>query len=116
MLHIAGTPCASPSRSPQRHSGACPNALTEHTKSFRDISPNAHAGSRTRVTSMGGLYDAATLRALTFSFAGRMIFTLQVLRAMRACSMSFCLASHSWQKRKCARRESNPGHKHGRLV
>jgi hypothetical protein len=25
---------------------------------------NAHAGSRTRVTSMGGLYDAATLRAL----------------------------------------------------
>ena len=24
---------------------------------------NAHAGSRTRVTSMGGLYDAATLRA-----------------------------------------------------
>ena len=64
MLHIAGTPCASPSRSPQRHGGACPNALTEHTKSFRDISANAHAGSRTRVTSMGGLYDAATLRAL----------------------------------------------------
>ena len=27
-------------------------------------SSNAHAGSRTRVTSMGGLYDAATLRAL----------------------------------------------------
>ena len=26
---------------------------------------HAHAGSRTRVTSMGGLYDAATLRALT---------------------------------------------------
>ena len=25
---------------------------------------NAHAGSRTRVTSIGGLYDAATLRAL----------------------------------------------------
>ena len=25
---------------------------------------HAHAGSRTRVTSMGGLYDAATLRAL----------------------------------------------------
>ena len=24
---------------------------------------NAHAGSRTRVTSMGGLYDAATLHA-----------------------------------------------------
>ena len=27
----------------------------------------AHAGSRTRVTSMGGLYDAATLRALLTS-------------------------------------------------
>ena len=26
-------------------------------------SANAHAGSRTRVTSMGGLYDAATLHA-----------------------------------------------------
>ena len=26
----------------------------------------AHAGSRTRVTSMGGLYDAATLHALMF--------------------------------------------------
>ena len=25
---------------------------------------DAHAGSRTRVTSMGGLYDAATLHAL----------------------------------------------------
>ena len=30
------------------------------------IGVNAHAGSRTRVTSMGGLYDAATLRALCF--------------------------------------------------
>jgi hypothetical protein len=26
----------------------------------------AHAGSRTRVTSMGGLYDTATLRALSY--------------------------------------------------
>ena len=25
---------------------------------------NAHAGSRARVTSMGGMYDTATLRAL----------------------------------------------------
>ena len=32
---------------------------------------SAHAGSRTRVTSMGGLYDAATLRALTFAWARR---------------------------------------------
>ena len=29
---------------------------------------DAHAGSRTRVTSMGGLYDAATLRALKRRF------------------------------------------------
>ena len=29
---------------------------------------NAHAGSRTRVTSMGGLYDTATLHALTHAF------------------------------------------------
>lgn len=28
------------------------------------IRKTAHAGSRTRVTSMGGLYDAATLHAL----------------------------------------------------
>ena len=28
------------------------------------VSKYAHAGSRTRVTSMGGLYDAATLHAL----------------------------------------------------
>ena len=27
------------------------------------LATNAHAGSRTRVTSMGGLYDAATLHA-----------------------------------------------------
>ena len=32
---------------------------------FHDFTlQNAHAGSRTRVTSMGGLYDAATLHAL----------------------------------------------------
>ena len=31
---------------------------------------SAHAGSRTRVTSMGGLYDAATLRALLASPGG----------------------------------------------
>ena len=28
---------------------------------------DAHAGSRARVTNMGGLYDAATLRALMIS-------------------------------------------------
>ena len=52
---------------------------------------NAHAGSRTRVTSMGGLYDAATLRALTLIFAGRMLLMLQVASAMSASSMSFCV-------------------------
>ena len=31
---------------------------------------HAHTGSRTRVTSMGGLYDAATLRALLVSLRG----------------------------------------------
>ena len=56
---------------------------------------NAHAGSRTRVTSMGGLYDAATLRALTLAFTGRMVLMLQVVSAMSACSMSFCMAFHS---------------------
>ena len=30
----------------------------------KGIGTTAHAGSRTRVTSMGGLYDAATLHAL----------------------------------------------------
>ena len=30
----------------------------------RATTKTAHAGSRTRVTSMGGLYDTATLRAL----------------------------------------------------
>ena len=33
-----------------------------------DVPKHAHAGSRTRVTSMGGLYDAATLRALVITF------------------------------------------------
>ena len=32
------------------------------------LGPDAHAGSRTRVTSMGGLYDAATLHALLCSY------------------------------------------------
>ena len=40
---------------------ATPNESNTHPKR---INRNAHAGSRTRVTSMGGLYDAATLRAL----------------------------------------------------
>ena len=37
----------------------------QHLSYFHSITAgNAHAGSRARVTSMGGLYDAATLRAL----------------------------------------------------
>ena len=41
---------------------------------------NAHAGNRTRVTSMGGLYDTPTLRALLMMFSklgfwrGRFVF------------------------------------------
>ena len=33
------------------------------------LARSAHAGSRARVTSMGGLYDAATLRALVSNLA-----------------------------------------------
>jgi hypothetical protein len=38
------------------------------------VTRNAHAGSRTRVTSMGGLYDAATLHALLLSLYARVLF------------------------------------------
>ena len=49
----------------------------QHADNF--VAPNfhqflqsrAHAGSRTRVTSMGGLYDAATLHALLHHVAWR---------------------------------------------
>ena len=44
------------------HAGSSRKVLT-HFK-IRVYDENAHAGSRTRVTSMGGLYDTATLRAL----------------------------------------------------
>ena len=37
------------------------------------VKKSAHAGSRTRVTSMGGLYDAATLRALMINRCSRML-------------------------------------------
>ena len=40
---------------------------------------------------MGGLYDAAALRALTLIFAGRMLLMLQVASTMSASSMSFCV-------------------------
>ena len=39
------------------------NCITSRRRPSQGRS-NAHAGSRTRVTSMGGLYDTATLRAL----------------------------------------------------
>ena len=45
----------------------------------------AHAGSRTRVTSMGGLYDAATLHALKisqFAFAHNLAFKLEKFGAL----------------------------------
>ena len=41
---------------------------------------HAHAGSRTRVTSMGGLYDAATLRALMPAVWFRLIKIWAMLR------------------------------------
>ena len=40
-----------------------------HTE--QDPHDNAHAGSRARVTSMGGLYDTATLHALRLGSAVR---------------------------------------------
>ena len=36
----------------------------------------AHAGSRARVTSMGGLYDAATLHAPQMKLFAHMLYTL----------------------------------------
>ena len=44
---------------PRQHDMA--NSCITHTR--QRFLKNAHAGSRTRVTSMGGLYDTATLRA-----------------------------------------------------
>ena len=44
---------------------------------------NAHAGSRTRVTSMGDLYDAATLRApaaLFYAFVANMVNNISISR------------------------------------
>ena len=38
----------------------------------------AHAGSQTRVTSMGGLYDAATLRALVQVLDQRLLLAGQL--------------------------------------
>ena len=58
----------SPTRQPLRHSWwlSCEAPQLFHESSAHSILPtNAHAGSRTRVTSMGGLYDTTTLRALT---------------------------------------------------
>ena len=53
----------------------------------------AHAGSRTRVTSMGGLYDAATLRALLnadWPFVQKVWRMSQVLLFLR---VRLCLSS-----------------------
>ena len=49
-----------------------PNARIRYTQ----IKQSAHAGSRTRVTSMGGLYDAATLHALLLPYGLRNLFWL----------------------------------------
>ena len=53
------------------HRKTCRGSLLTSLRSRLFIKQNvqktAHAGSRTRVTSMGGLYDAATLRALVIN-------------------------------------------------
>ena len=43
------------------------------------IKASAHAGSRTRVTSMGGLYDTATLHALMQLIGTKITFLAQRL-------------------------------------
>ena len=48
-----------------------PNAELQKTE---PLEINAHAGSRTRVTSMGGLYDAATLHAHAVVLQGGHIY------------------------------------------
>ena len=49
------------------HAGLAPSTSDGMTRA--KLRTNAHAGSRTRVTSMGGLYDAATLHALMLVLA-----------------------------------------------
>ena len=96
---------------------------------------NAHAGSRSRVTSMGGLYDAATLRARTciaprhgassttkvasvstphaFSHHQGLCACILIVR------VQMIVLSHAHTLPcvyTCARRDSNPGRKRGRLA
>ena len=56
-------PCAGPALHMVTWQPCCPGSSVL----LEVYSLAAHAGSRTRVTSMGGLYDAATLRALCYS-------------------------------------------------
>ena len=49
------------------------DVLGMKTKEESIMHHSAHAGSRTRVTSMGGLYDAATLHALCHSITDRLL-------------------------------------------
>ena len=54
-------------------------------RALQEKAKDAHAGSRTRVTSMGGLYDAATLHALKisqFAFAHNLAFKLEKFGAL----------------------------------
>ena len=46
------------------HTQSQPVASERLQDLYYGLSRNAHAGDRTRVTSMGGLYEAATLHAL----------------------------------------------------
>jgi hypothetical protein len=60
---------------------------------------NAHAGSRTRVTSMGGLYDAATLRAPAASISKGSIYNALIL----------LMVASLWEAQTCKHRDAGPG-------
>ena len=55
----------------------------------RMATKTAHAGSRTRVTSMGGLYDAATLHALMSTRAHDLIFAMARIMHQRCPQLLF---------------------------
>ena len=64
--------------------------------SYEEYKQNAHAGSRTRVTSMGGLYDTATLRALMGTTGAASIALVCTYEMRRASGANHCVISHSW--------------------
>ena len=65
--------------------------LEKHVRNIAAILKyHAHAGRRTRVTSMGGLYDAATLHAL-MSGLGSLPSRNELAKRVRACGPFFDL-------------------------